>query len=152
LHQLPLNGTQQLVVQGIKLHVYSNADAVTDSLKVNQGWEHHVVNQLHWAVQQYKSSFKQQKGMLGRGGLQAAAAFYKPPLVVDVGANMGWIMLSAAAQGARVIAFEGEDPLYPGPCMMLPVVLTCVSATPSQPSRTCISLHKGQFPVRKQGV
>jgi len=29
------------------------------------------------------------------------------PLFVDVGANIGWFMLNAAAAGARVLAFEG---------------------------------------------
>lgn len=112
LHQLPLNGTQQLEVRGLKLHVYSKADAVADSLKIHQGWEAHVVNQLTWAIQQYKLQFVHYEGVLGRGGLQAAAASYKAPLVVDVGANMGWIMMSAAAQGARVIAFEGGGFLH----------------------------------------
>jgi 2-polyprenyl-3-methyl-5-hydroxy-6-metoxy-1,4-benzoquinol methylase len=32
----------------------------------------------------------------------------KPPVVVDVGANLGWMMLSAAKMGANVLAFEGE--------------------------------------------
>jgi hypothetical protein len=32
----------------------------------------------------------------------------KPPVMVDVGANVGWMMLMGAKLGANVLAFEGE--------------------------------------------
>jgi len=39
----------------------------------------------------------------------AAAPSVAPPLAIDIGANIGWFMLNAAAAGARVAAFEAMD-------------------------------------------
>ena len=40
-------------------------------------------------------------------GLAAELPGSVPPLMVDIGANVGWFTLNAAAAGARVAAFEG---------------------------------------------
>ena len=38
--------------------------------------------------------------------VQAGSKPWKPPLLVDIGANVGWFSLNGAAAGGRVVAFE----------------------------------------------
>lgn len=72
-------------------------------------WQQAEVDEWLWAIRQWKPP-----------SLAAAAARAKPdmmasilptpsdgPLVVDIGANVGWFAANAAAAGARVAAFEG---------------------------------------------
>lgn len=40
---------------------------------------------------------------------QQAGQPRRPPLMVDVGSNVGWFAINGAARGARVAAFEGEE-------------------------------------------
>jgi hypothetical protein len=58
------------------------------------------------------------------------------PLVVDVGANIGWFTLNAAAAGGRVAAFEG---VWCGPIGVCPLHVGIPSACDSAPWRqTCL--------------
>lgn len=55
------------------------------------------VHELLWALRQ---PIPQAGGSMGSN---------KSPLVIDIGANVGWFTINAAAAGARVAAFEGEQ-------------------------------------------
>ena len=66
------------------------------------------INQMLWALR------------APMHGLMKEGPGSSPPLMVDIGANIGWFTLNAAAAGARVAAFEGgswaRHTAAPAPC------------------------------------
>jgi len=113
----------------VPLYVYVGHDIVSDQLKGSaHAWEPAEVQEMLWALQQFDSPTQRQAAAAisqSLPGLAAAARWaagrpasstatttsnkqqLQKPLFVDVGANVGWFMLNAAAAGARVAAFEG---------------------------------------------
>jgi len=125
----------QVSFGNVSLFLYDSHDIVSDMLKGNQhAWETHEVQEVLWGLQQYRSPLQQeaaraiQQSLPGLASIAAASHAdagsssssddgssiassqqheQQQPLFVDVGANIGWFMLNAAAAGARVLAFEG---------------------------------------------
>ncbi|KAF8057927.1 Serine/threonine-protein phosphatase PP1 isozyme 1 [Scenedesmus sp. PABB004] len=59
------------------------------------------------ALQQYTAPRQREAAAARRQGAASARAEpARPPLLVDVGANVGWFALNGAAAGARIAAFE----------------------------------------------
>lgn len=87
----------------VSVYVYGAGDIVSDHLKGAQhGWETVEIQEWLWAIRQWQQP---------PAALPAASTnITRPdrPLTVDIGANLGWFSLNAAAAGARVAAFEGE--------------------------------------------
>lgn len=83
------------------MYVYGSGDIVSDSLKgVAHGWETTEIQEWLWAIRQWKPA--------PVSSTSSSSTDQRRPLTVDVGANLGWFTLNAAAAGARVAAFEGE--------------------------------------------
>ena len=78
--------------------------------------ESHLLDEMIWAIGQYRAS---------------TTAELKKPLVLDIGANIGWVTANAVKAGARVAAFEARPSMIQGlrktlcssPWMMESVVL-----------------------------
>eukprot|EP00879_Flechtneria_rotunda_P004881 GHRR01005155.1.p1 GENE.GHRR01005155.1~~GHRR01005155.1.p1 ORF type:complete len:483 (+),score=198.37 GHRR01005155.1:74-1522(+) len=120
MHLKPLNGTVGVSFGNVTMYVYDGHDIVSDHLKGQaHTWEGGEIQEMLWALRQYpytrqlaasssagssssSSVVVARQGSTQAGGLQQPAV----PLMVDVGANLGWFMLNAAAAGARVAAFE----------------------------------------------
>jgi hypothetical protein len=99
--------------------VYAAGDIVSSYLAakpkwywpfVRWGWERYEIQQVLWALRQYKPRRQQQQQGGGYENQAAAAAAAgggggDGPLFVDVGANVGAFTFHAAAAGARVAAF-----------------------------------------------
>ncbi|KAF8071098.1 hypothetical protein HT031_001180 [Scenedesmus sp. PABB004] len=98
LHEEPLPGSRAVQLGNASLHVYGGRDIVSAHIAGGaRTWEAAETQALLWAL-------RQPPGGARRGG--AAGGAPVAPLVVDVGANVGWFMANAAAAGARVAAFE----------------------------------------------
>jgi len=87
----------------VSIYVYGAGDIVSDHLKGAQhGWETVEIQEWLWAIRQWQ----QQPAALPAASTNTTRP--DRPLTVDIGANLGWFSLNAAAAGARVAAFEGE--------------------------------------------
>jgi hypothetical protein len=83
---------------------------VSSNLATTHGWEAAEIQEWLWAIRQWKPQALAGKAAAAAslGGAAASSNPYRNrPLAVDVGANLGWFTLNAAAAGARVAAFEG---------------------------------------------
>jgi hypothetical protein len=99
------------------LYVYRGNDIVSDHL-AGEGhmWEEHELREFLWALRApvpgrpdgFVAASGGGGGNGGGGGLSTTPT-PPPPLAIDIGANIGWFMLNAAAAGARVAAFEAMD-------------------------------------------
>lgn len=86
-----------VLLDNVTIFVYGSGDIVSDSLKGSgHGWESAEIQEWLWAIRQWKPQPAPAAGSSTR------------PLAVDIGANLAWFSLNAAAAGARVAAFEGE--------------------------------------------
>eukprot|EP00877_Chromochloris_zofingiensis_P011608 jgi/Chrzof1/6700/Cz19g06040.t1 len=94
LHLTPIPHTTTARFSNVSLTVYDNNDIVSGFLKAGTSWENAEVHELLWALRQ---PIPQAGGSMGSN---------KSPLVIDIGANVGWFTINAAAAGARVAAFE----------------------------------------------
>lgn len=84
------------------LFVYAAGDIVSGSLDRAHAWELGETHEMLWALRAPVPPPGASAESAGRHLWRRAAA----PLAVDVGANVGWFALNAAAAGARVAAFE----------------------------------------------
>jgi hypothetical protein len=82
----------------VTLHVYGQDDIVSNKLQEGEIWEKAEVREWLWALQQWQKP---------AAPANSNASLPYRPLAVDIGANLGWFSLQAAAAGARVAAFEG---------------------------------------------
>lgn len=114
--------------------VYGGGDIVSDQLRASRMWERAELDEWLWAIRQWKPQPLAAANAPGDGTTSSAVT---RPLAVDVGANVGWFALNAAAAGARVAAFEGEpqtpwrSPLHGSslwPTCMCVCVCACVGA------------------------
>lgn len=99
----------QIPFGNVSLHVYDGRDIVSNVLQGPvHSWEENEVKEMLWALKMHSSPAQLAAAKMGSAARQAAGQ--QPPrlpLFVDVGANVGWFALNAAAAGARVAAFEG---------------------------------------------
>lgn len=109
LLSLPLRFEQRILPSAhipagnVTLFVYGSGDIVSDSLKGSaHGWESAEIQEWLWAIRQWKPPATPVNGSTATVGDRPR------PLTVDIGANLDWFSLNAAAAGARVAAFEGE--------------------------------------------
>lgn len=115
----------QVQFSNVSLYIYSSNDIVSNELK-GGGWEATEIKEMLWGIKQCST----QREILDRLGTQSQgahvavttagqrqlkqqqqqqqAASPRQPLFVDVGSNVGWFAMNAAAAGAKVAAFEGE--------------------------------------------
>jgi hypothetical protein len=93
-----LPNTTTVQFKAATLHVYAGNDLVSQSIANSSAWEATEVENVLWALKQPIPQQQQQQGQ------QPPA-----PLFVDIGANVGVFSVNAAAAGARVAAFEGEQ-------------------------------------------
>lgn len=91
-------GTVLRPTGNVTLHVYGQDDIVSSDLKKKNSWETAEVAEWLWALQQWQRP---------TAPADSNASVPDRPLAVDIGANLGWFSLQAAAAGARVAAFEG---------------------------------------------
>jgi hypothetical protein len=71
----------------VSMYVYDTNDIVSNELRGTQhAWESSEINQMLWALQQHQHV---QQLLISQGKSQAAAV----PLMVDIGANIGWWVL-----------------------------------------------------------
>ena len=83
--------------------VYARDDVVSDSLRGKaRAWESEAIDQMLYALRAPVPPPGFNASVSSRHLWRRTAA----PLAVDVGANVGWFALNAAAAGARVAAFE----------------------------------------------
>lgn len=106
----------------VSMYVYDGNDIVSDHLKgLAHTWEATEIQEMLWAIHQFPKVQMHLRHLSASSEAAAAAAAVKGgavaglpvqvpavPLVVDVGANVGWFTLNAAAAGAMVAAFEGR--------------------------------------------
>ncbi|KIZ07659.1 hypothetical protein MNEG_0298 [Monoraphidium neglectum] len=85
------------------LFMYDGHDIVSDHMK-GGGWEKEEIDEMLWALEAKVPP----AGTPVQGKLPPARTWAKPsrPLMVEVGANVGWFTVNAAAAGADVAAFE----------------------------------------------
>ncbi|WIA35853.1 hypothetical protein OEZ86_004238 [Tetradesmus obliquus] len=111
--------TKVITAGNLSVHVYADNDYVSKSLQNTPPfWDINGVKQLLWALNQSKSEKQQAAARQLRATQSAAQASMteqqqqqasgpdRPPLMVDVGAHVGWYGFSAAAAGARTAFFE----------------------------------------------
>lgn len=98
----------------VSVYVYSTGDIVSDSLQRLRNWETPEMNEWLWAIRQWRrpaaaAAAGQLPSSNGSSINSSSSSGAVPdrPLTVDIGANLGWFTLNAAAAGARVAAFEG---------------------------------------------
>lgn len=106
----------QVPFGNVTLHVYDSKDIVSGELAgQSHSWEAGEIQQMLWALKQYTSPQQAAAAAVQRSSSkiqqQQRSGLDQMPLFVDVGANVGWFALNAAAAGARVAAFEGEGAL-----------------------------------------
>jgi hypothetical protein len=82
----------------VTLHVYGQNDIVSNDLILGKIWERAEVTEWLWALKQWQRP---------AAPADSNASVPVRPLAVDIGSNLGWFSLQAAAAGARVAAFEG---------------------------------------------
>lgn len=106
----------------VSVFVYDNNDIVSGHLKgAGHDWEAVETQEMLWALRQFQDTRKVQLDLAAGSAAAAAAAAMQGgavaalpvevpdvPLVVDIGANVGWFTLNAAAAQAKVAAFEGR--------------------------------------------
>lgn len=78
----------------LRMHVYAAGDIVSDTIHYRGGWEGPETSRILGLLQHKKAS------STSRARQRAAG------LLLDIGANIGWFSLNAAARGNEVIAFE----------------------------------------------
>ncbi|KAI8465888.1 MAG: S-adenosyl-L-methionine-dependent methyltransferase [Monoraphidium minutum] len=85
------------------IYAYHGNDIVSNHLK-GGGWEKEEIDQMLWAL----AAKVPPPGTPAQGDLPPVSSWAPParPLMVDVGANIGWFTMNAAAAGADVVAFE----------------------------------------------
>lgn len=94
-----------LCAGNVSLYVYDTDDIVSNQLRSTaHTWEATETEEFLWAIKQFQATRQLQL----KQGAAAAAAVPSVPLVVDIGANIGWFTLNAAAAKCRVAAFEGK--------------------------------------------
>jgi hypothetical protein len=99
MHLQPLPGSVALPFGNVSLFVYSKGDIVSDLLAKNSAWESHEVQQVLWALHaaadpahaRAAAVVRSQRARALGAAASAAAAAPWPPLMVDVGANVGWV-------------------------------------------------------------
>jgi hypothetical protein len=73
------------------MYVYDTNDIVSNELRGTQhAWESSEINQMLWALQQHQHV---QQLLISQGKPPAAAV----PLMVDIGANIGWWVLPSCS-------------------------------------------------------
>lgn len=97
----------QVSFGNVSLHVYEGNDIVSGFLAGQEHtWESSEIQQMLWGLRQHTSP--QQAAVKAKQQQDSSSNTQQQmPLFVDVGANVGWFALNAAAAGARVAAFEG---------------------------------------------
>lgn len=82
------------------MFVYGSNDIVSNELKGMGRWEKPEIDEWLWAIREWKPK---------QAAAVTTSTVPERPLAVDIGANLGWFTINAAAAGARVAAFEGEQ-------------------------------------------
>ncbi|WIA32034.1 hypothetical protein OEZ86_002886 [Tetradesmus obliquus] len=100
LHKEALAGATSIKFANVSMFVYDTNDIVSNQLRgAHHTWESSEINEMLWALRQHQA-VQQLAAQQGKAPGPAV------PLMVDVGANIGWFTLNAAAARARVVAFE----------------------------------------------
>jgi hypothetical protein len=84
----------------------SNAQQA-QSLVVSANSAGRHLHRIHHKQQQQQQDRLQAIGSTSSSRQLLASVQPGSPLMIDVGANVGWFSINAAAAGARVVAFEG---------------------------------------------
>jgi 2-polyprenyl-3-methyl-5-hydroxy-6-metoxy-1,4-benzoquinol methylase len=103
-----MSNTTAVQFKAATLHLYADNDLVSQSIANSSTWEATEVENVLWALQQPIPQQQQQQGQQPQA-----------PLFVDIGANVGVFSVNAAAAGARVAAFEGEQCMRTTACCRL---------------------------------
>ncbi|GBF94364.1 hypothetical protein Rsub_06986 [Raphidocelis subcapitata] len=96
-------GSARTLFSNVTLFVYEKGDIVSDSLRgASRGWEAAEIQQMLYAIRAPVPASTSAADLANPSAWKAPAS----PLFIDIGANVGWFTVNAAAAGARVAAFE----------------------------------------------
>ncbi|GBG00519.1 hypothetical protein Rsub_13269, partial [Raphidocelis subcapitata] len=104
----PPKGARPVPFGNVTLYTYARDDIVSASIGQQHTWELPEIREMLWAMRAPVPPPDDGGPPAGGGPLAGRAGWRAPAsaFVVDVGANIGWFTLNAAAAGGTVAAFE----------------------------------------------